>query len=264
MLHSYDVPEWAVGEEYDYCESTTEMKILRVLLTWRMFVQQRYTNRVKLTYDTYDGTKRECIRRVDSRIHKRYEALVDAIPDDRDPAHFVAHIFESWRNRDIYHKLKHYSLEEKSGIAYPSLKFIYLNAEFLVEDWLAIPKYRPTGFVPVEDLKKRDINIIENKVNRWCTAFDKTPADFWTSPETFYTLNPAYLRCSTSLEENRKEVEAYWGMTLEELFVEMTKMRGIIERFQDQTFLAIKHRNEERRKLGLEPEYDNISVLEDE
>jgi hypothetical protein len=264
MLHSYDIPEWAEDEEYDYCESLTEMKILRVVLTYQAFVEQRYTKKRRFTYNTYDATKRGCIRRIDSRVHKAYEKLVDLIPDDRDPAHFVAYVFESWRNRDIYQKLTFHSLDEKSGVAYPSLKFIYTNADKLTKDWLTIRRYKPTGFVPVDDLRERDVNIIENKVNRWCAAHDRRPADFWTSPETFYTLNPAYIQCSTSIKENREEVEAYWRMTLEELYGEMVRMRGLIEKFQDQTYLAIKHRNEERRKLGLEPEYENLDVLEDE
>jgi len=262
MLHDYSVPEWAMDEEYDHCQSLTEMKILRIVLTWLLFVNQRYTKNTLLKYNTYDSTKRGCIRRLDFRVQNAYEKLADLIPDDKDPAHLVSYAFEVWKNRGIYHKLKYHDLGERSGVAYPSLKFLYSNAEVLVKDWVLIPKYRSTGFVSAEDMKKRDIQIIENKVKRWCATYDKTPVDYWTDPKALYGLNPAYLKCSTSAQENRKEIEAYWGTTVEHL-VEVLERIGIaLERYQDNTYMALKERNKKRRELGLEPEYDHLDMLE--
>jgi hypothetical protein len=255
MLFSYDKesPEWALTEEYNYCENLTEKKILRVVLTWQTFVNQRYADK-ELRRNHYNNrAKKGCLR--GSEMERLYKYIADAIPDDKDPAHFVACVFELWENRDSYKLYTRLELDKLAGLAFPSLKHMYNNADRLVALWLAIPDYIPKDFIPNDDLKKRDIEIIERKVVRWCTGHNKTPVEFWTDIREMKLLDARYMKYSISLVECKEEVEAFWECSIEELMAFLEKMQATLQSNQDALFL---------QHLSASIEYKNLSILEDE
>jgi hypothetical protein len=236
-----DIPDYAVGDPfYDGCEGDPiRIRVQRFLHTYVTFVKQRYGQSsfrfVKhTTYPALMGT----------RWVKLFEEGLGGL-GDRDPAHLMAYIFDNFSARKSKFAKKHSKQRGAIGLAYPSVEHLACNLKDYVEEFLAIREYKPTQFIPVDDLAKRDEAVMEHLVGRWCSLTGKTPKDYWLVPQHILPpfLTSRDIPYAKSLWENEGAVKEHYDMTIEELRAQLKALEEALEH-------ASAKRYEELEALG--------------
>ena len=216
MLFNYsEPPTYANDPLYKGCQCIEEMRVLRLILTYVDFVGQKY-GRPQIQYTTFKGKSGENFH--NSRKYYVLSKIVGKLRE-HDPAHFVSFVFETWKGRGHYEALKSKGLKNKAGASYPSWNYLETNWEQLVDEFLNTKGYKPTGFVPVDEIDIRWKEAIAGRVSRWCAAHKKTSEDYWLTPRHLFPphLTAKELPFAESLWENQEPVERKMGFSLEDL-----------------------------------------------
>jgi len=243
-MYDYDAgwPDYCYEDnEYTFCEDITEAKVLRLLKTYADFAL-RYTQQpVCRTFRPEVIVNRKKKRKTlktfrNSRFYKPFRKLVDAL-GDRDPAHYVSFVFETWGNRDFYAKYLFHEVDERRGIAFPSLSCVVDNYDAdkdsdaeseLVPQFLE-SDFTYKSFVPIDDLVKRDKKMLENKVRQWCITQDKPPEDYWRVMEHLFPphLSARYIPYFDSLKEHEWVIKEEFDLTIKDLLRDLPDIEGL-------------------------------------
>lgn len=224
MLRDYDLdevmPEYADGD-YEGCLNVREARILRLVLSYCEYVELRYGTPEVVYTSFLPDEKGKCLR--NSRNYKFFENIVDKL-GSADPSFFMSYVFETWKGREHY---RSYAASEKDnvkreGIMYPSLRYIILHADRLIEEFLTIRDYEPGGFVTKDERKKRYFRAMQDKVDRWVGIYvdeGKTEQDYWRLIQHLIPphLNYPDLPYAESLRRNEAVILEEFEFTVAEL-----------------------------------------------
>lgn len=237
-MYTDDLPAYAVGNpDYELLRNADEVIVLRMLKTYHDFIY-RYTKTSPLTYKDFNGPKNfRSSRYYDDMIHLAAKIRVAGV---EDPAHFVAFIFDIWRSPRKYEyrlrKLAENKVQSRkgSGIKYPSLKYIIDCGEALLEEFVGIKEYRPTNFVPFDDMVAFDRKVIADKVARWCMCHEgKTAEDYWLVPRHLIwpELDWRYIDYADSLWACDAQIQAKFGFSVRELKEGLIELEQITAKY---------------------------------
>ena len=258
MLLDYEennYPPYAFeDDDYKYCQSLGDVKILRMFKTYIDFVQQRYATLPKMAYKNFNPMSKQCVYTNES-FYKSMTDLVHKL--NGDPAHFISFVFEVWPQREHYAALVYYQLE-RSGIMYPSWTFIEKNADVLADEFNSIKDYKPKGFIPVDDFRGLDATSIMRRAERWCAAYDKTMEDYWLTPRHLF---PPYLSyrelCCVDLTPYSRRIKAELGFSIRDLKI---YLRALEEQQEQQIQKKYEHLNQLQKQGHLA--FEAIEVLD--
>lgn len=256
-------PDYAYQDkDYQHCKNLDEVKVLRLIKTYSDFVHQRYNQQVQFVYDTFKPNDKGKSLRTTPLFKNLKEYILPGI-EGRDPAHFIAFVFESWGRRK--HHAAYAKHDAGSGYMYPSWNHIIKNYEALVEQFKNNPAYKPKDFIPKDDFVANYKDAVENRMRRWCVTHDKTPRDYWLTAKHLF---PPFLSskefpyaCSHpgGLREYAKEIEEKFEFTLDELKEFIVEL----EELEKQEFDKAYQKNTIRQKAGLPMAFNNIKTLDD-
>lgn len=262
MLFDYTLPDYAEGDpDYKYCKNFTEVEILRMVKTYVDFVKQRYSKRI-IGHTSFKpkGKYGKCLRTT-----PRYKELAEIVAGlkQRDPAHFIAFVFEFWPKRKAYAKFVDLGYSEIPGCAYPSWKYIINNKDQLLEYFHNRPEYTPKDFVPKDDFKLNYSVAVENRMRRWCGFHGKTPREYWLTGQHLF---PPYMSSKDfpyacehkdGLKDYEEDIEEEFGFTLKELGEFLIELEALQDMVYDARYAA----HTERQEQGLPLQFGLVSVL---
>ena len=220
-----DWPEYCyTNNAYTWCEDITEAKILRMTLTYADFVKQRYSEQIPRHTFTPDR-KGKTLRH---SLHYTPLRRLAEVLQDRDPAHFVSFVFQTWGKRGFYAKFLHVGLDEQPGVAFPSLKYLSHESIEKVPAFLA-SNFQPKGFLPIDDFIKRERAMLEKQVRQWCVTEDKTPEDYWRVLRHLFppNLSARYIPSFDSLKEHEWVIKEEFDITIKDLLRELPDIEGL-------------------------------------
>jgi hypothetical protein len=224
-----NLPDYAYLPEFARCKGN-EFKIQRLVQSYVGCVNQRYTDygpkslsQCGIRYDSYlPNSEGKCLRDMSHARYALFKELANRIPDARDPGDFIGFVFELWAGEEHYKKYSKATNTLRSGgagVAFPSWVWIFQAQEELIAKWLSIPDYKPKKFITPAKVELYDIGVIERMVNRWCSAHNKTPRDYWLEAQHLVTLDPRYINAAKSLWECEDAIKEKFGFSIEELRV---------------------------------------------
>lgn len=262
----FDYPELEYGQDdsdYKNCKNFDEVKVLRLVKTYVDFVLQRYSTRVNMGFTNFNPNSRGKSLRTTSLFRDLVTNVTDHLKD-RDPAHFIAFVFEFWPKRSAYSAFLKKDVAEHSGFAYPSWRFILLNSAELLRSFHNQPNYTPRDFVPVDDATTQYAEAVENRMWRWCNQYGKTPRDYWLNPANLfppflsYREFPYAYAHEHGIKHYAREIKKKFDFTPREL----KQFLKDLEVAQDELFDASYALHTDRENQGAPPRFNFIRVLD--
>lgn len=236
-----DKPPYAVDDpDYAMLDDIDDIVILRMIKVHEELVAQRYPGAPRMVYRDFNGPKN--FRHTTAyKLTKRLAGML-VKAGVLDPSHFIAFVFEMWAS-PRHHDLQVQRLAEKgitgrlgSGVKYPSLTHIVQDGDDLLEQFLLIPNYKPTHFVPADDHAAFDRQVMQHKVERWCISNDKTLQDYWLESRHLFPpfLDWRYINYADSLWACDSLIQAAFGFSVGELREFLIQLEQAVDEYHQE------------------------------
>lgn len=262
MWHEDDILPWysCGDDDYEDCQNNSERRALRVLKTYHDLVSQRYYDPYPFPYKDFKLRGNRQLRLHGKKYLRGLEYIGDHL-EGRDPARFVAFIFELWSSHSYYHVFKRLGWKERSGVQFPSITKIIEHKEALVKYFLTMPDEPPKNFIPVDYHISRRKKAVEERVQRWCSAFDKGTWDYWRSHLNPYAMPYQDLDYAESFWELDEKFQKEFGLSAQEIRDALQEIDEAADKAENKLYQKISKRNNRLRAKGEDPQYDNIQVI---
>jgi len=243
--------------DYEDAENLSEVRALRLLKTYHDLVSQRYTTALTFPYKNYKKNQQGRFLKLQG---ERYFEALKYIGDrlgDRDPAYFMSFIFEIWENRKYNHIFKRLGWELHSGVQFPSITGVMNNKEELVSLFMGKENYKPQEFIPHDEHLKRRKEAINNRVMRWCMAYDKVPFEFWKAHLNPNLMTVREIDCADSFWELDEQFRKEFGASAQEVRDGLEKLERRLERKERRKYKQMQ----KLRQEGKTPELTHLTVI---